>query len=98
MATTTVYVGDTITFKAEFKDINNVLVDPDASAATFKVYNNETLAQVSSAAATKLSTGVYKYEWTVPSGDGIIYILEMSGDFSSLPQLKRVKVKAKFRP
>ena len=33
MATTTVYVGDTITFKAEFKDISNVLVDPDASAA-----------------------------------------------------------------
>lgn len=98
MATTTVYVGDTITFKAEFRDINNTLVDPDASAATFKVYNNETLAQLTSSAATKVSAGIYKYEWTVPSGDGIIYILEMSGDFSSLPQLKRVKVKAKFRP
>ena len=98
MATTTVYVGDTITFKAEFKDISNVLVDPDSSAATFKVYNNETLAQVATGAATRLSTGVYKYEWTVPSGDGIVYILEMSCNFSSLPQLKRIKVKAKFRP
>lgn len=98
MATTIIYIGDTITFTAVFKDTNLAAVDPDGNAATFTVYNNETLAQVTTAAATRTSLGNYKYDWTVPDGEGVIYILEMKGLFSSKPQLKRLKAKAKFRP
>lgn len=98
MANTIVYVGDTITFQAEFRDVDNALVDPDQNAATFTAYNNETLSTVATASASRASQGVYQYEWTIPSGDGVIYVLEMKGNFSSKPQLKRLKVKAKFRP
>jgi hypothetical protein len=99
MATTIIAIGDTITFRAEFRDTSNALVDPDGSAATFTVYNNETLAKVVNAqSATRVSTGVYTYDWLVPDGDGTVYVLEMKGLFSTKPQLKRKKAKAKFRP
>ena len=98
MATETIFIGDTITFRSEFLDSDGNPGDPDGSAATFTVYNFETLAVVDTGAATRDSQGVYSYDWTVPEGDGVKYILEMKGDFNGLPQLERTRAKARFRP
>jgi hypothetical protein len=98
MATTTIYIGDTITFRSEFLNAAGEPGDPDGSAATFTVYNYETLSVVDTGAATRESAGVYVYNWLVPEGDGVRYILEMKGDFDGLPQLERTRAKARFRP
>lgn len=98
MAATVIYIGDTVKFRAEFRDENDALIDPDGSAATATIYNFETLATVTTGAATRLSQGIYIFQWTVPAGDGVQYIFEMKGLFTALPELKRIRVKAKFRP
>lgn len=98
MATTTVLTSDTITLKATFTDTNNSALDPDGSVATFTVYLNDDLSVVTTGTATKIATGIYSYDWLVPKDDGVGYILEMKGLFSTEPQLQRMRIKSKFRP
>jgi hypothetical protein len=98
MTTTTVYTNDTVTFQAAFKDPNGVLVDPDGQISTFTVFKDDTAAQVATSTMTRQSQGVYTYDWLIPAADGVVYIIELKGLFSTKPQLQRTKVRAKFRP
>lgn len=95
--TTIVATNDTIRVKAEFKDYAAALLDADSQAVTFTAFDAETLKSVATAAATRQSLGVYYYDWLVPATEKG-YILEMKGNFSTKPQLKRMRVKAKFKP
>lgn len=95
--TTIVYTGDTITVQVVFKDTSGSLIDPDSNLATFSAYNNDNLALAATATMSRVSSGVYEYNWLIPSAE-ISYILEMKGLFATKPQLKRLKVRAKFRP
>lgn len=96
MATTSVFTGDTIRVQATFTNESGTLVDADGQAVTFKVYNADTRAVLTSAAATRSSTGIYFYDYTVPDTEQA-YFLEMSGLFATKTQLKRTKIKAKFK-
>lgn len=98
MSAEIVRTGDTSTFQAAFKDPNQALIDPDSNDATFTVYYDETGVLIASYTMTRVSQGVYTYDWLIPSDDGVTYIVEMKGLFSTKPQLQRMKVKAKFRP
>jgi hypothetical protein len=97
MATTKVYIGDTVTIQAEFRDTNNALIDADSNAVTCTIYRSDDLSTVVAASATRVSTGIYIYNWLVPNEE-IIFIAEMKGNFSTRPQLKRIKARAVFRP
>lgn len=97
MATTSVYIGDTITVSASFYDDNETLTDPDGAAATFTAYYNSDREVFETGATNKTGVGVYEYDWLVPDEE-TTFILEMNADFAGNPQLKRVKVRAKFRP
>lgn len=96
MAITTVYTGDTIRIKGTFKNSSNTLVDADANIVTFTLYSYDTKKVVDSGAASRLSTGVYYYDYTVPATEKK-YIVELKGEFSSYPQLARSVIKSKFR-
>lgn len=95
--TTSVFTLDTIRLQGTFKDLSLVLTNADGGIVSFKAYDADTLAVVATGSATQLSTGVYYYDWLVPATDGKSYFLELSGAFSTKPQLKRLKVKAKFK-
>ena len=96
MSTTTVFTGDTIRLQGTFKNLSNTLTDADGNTVNFKAYDADTLAVVATGTTTRSSTGVYYYDWLVPSTEKA-YFLELSGAFSTLTQLKRTKVKAKFK-
>jgi hypothetical protein len=96
MATTTVYTGDTIRIKGTFRNSSNQLIDADSNSVTFTVYSYDTKRSISSAAATRLSQGVYYYDYTIPNKE-TKYIVELKGNFAALPQLTRAVIKAKFR-
>jgi hypothetical protein len=96
MAITTVYTGDTIRIKGTFKNSSNVLIDADANAVTFTVYSYETKKILSTGNASRLSTGIFYYDYEVPSTE-TKYIVELKGDFDGYPQLARSVIKAKFR-
>ena len=96
MATTTVYTGDTIRIKGTFKNSSNILTDADSNAVTFTIYNSETKKVIFTGAATRLSQGVYYYDYTMPTTE-MRYIVELKGNFSSKVQLTRAVIKAKFR-
>lgn len=96
MAITTVYTGDTIRIKGTFKNSSNTLIDADANLVTFTVYSYETKKSLATAAASRLSTGIYYYDYEVPNTERK-YIVELKGDFDGYPQLARSVIKAKFR-
>jgi hypothetical protein len=96
MAITTVYTGDTIRIKGMFKNTSNSLIDADGNLVTFTVYSYETKRSLFTGSATKLSTGIYYYDYEVPSSE-TKYIVELKGDFDGYPQLARSVIKAKFR-
>ena len=76
--------------------IDNALIDPDSQACTFTSYLEETSKVSSTAAATRASQGVYYYDYTLPTTI-TNYIVEMKGTFSGDVQLKRHKLKARFK-
>lgn len=92
----TVYTNDTVRVKATFLDLNDQLVDPDGQSCTFTSYLEETGKTSSTAAATRESQGVYYYDYLLPAAQ-TNYIVEMAGDFSGDRQVKRFKLKARFK-
>lgn len=96
MATTTVYTGDTIRIKGTFKNSSNVLIDADSNLVTFTIYNADSQQVVATGTATRSSTGIYYYDYTMPATENK-YIVELKGNFSLLPQLSRATIRAKFR-
>ncbi len=96
MATQSFFTGDTVRVQGEFTNLDDELTDADVQAVTFKVYNADSRALLDSASANRQSEGVYFYDYTFPATEQA-YIFELSGEFSGNVQLKRIKVKAKFR-
>ncbi len=96
MATASYYTGDTVRVQGTFRDLANALTDADGLAVTFKVYNADSRALLTSGNAFRSSIGVYYYDYTFPDTEQA-YIFELSGQFGAKPQLKRMKVKAKFK-
>lgn len=96
MTTQSVLTGDTVTAQGTFRDEDLALVDADSQEVTFTVYDGETRKVVFTGAATRRSKGVYYYNYTIPPIEQAYYF-ELEGDFAGDPQLKRVKVKAKFK-
>lgn len=63
------------------------VADPDSQSTTFTVYDNATMVQVATGAATRESIGVYYYDWTVPaSDDPQTFLIEFTANFAAKPQ------------
>ena len=56
-------IGDTVRLKATIKDFDGNLTDP--AAATVSVLKDDGTVVLSCTTATKSSTGVYIYDWTI---------------------------------
>ena len=90
MAATVVTSGDTIRLKATFYDWDGVLADPTAITVTF--YDSSKTAIGTAVTLTletaKISTGVYFYDYTVPSGYTKMYY-EFNGTVDGDPSIER---------
>jgi hypothetical protein len=94
--------GDTVRAKIPWtnwsEDGSGSLVDPDGQTTTFTVYNGSTLAEIATGAATRETTGVYFYDYTIPAGnDSKTYVFEFTADFSSKPQVSRQRVVGRYK-
>ena len=96
MSTITVFTGDTVSATAEFRDIDNALIDADSNIVNFNVYDADTHKLLETHVATRDSIGLYHYDYTIPSSEKSYYF-EFEGLFGAKPQLQRIKVKASFK-
>lgn len=87
--------GDTIQLKVHFKKFDGSLVDP--TNITLTTYNSSEvlLEQVNILPTNKESTGIYFYNYVVPSDNKEI-IYEFKGTYDSNPILVRNKFKVQF--
>jgi len=102
--TTTYLNGDTIMVRVTFRDYSTppTVGDPvDPDEISVKIYDAKKvlLRTVPDGDPTIIrnSTGVYSYEWTLPTTDGT-YFIEFTGMFGTYPEIIRHQVKTKWKP
>lgn len=96
-----ILTGTTITPTATIRDKADLgedgpLVDPDGNTVTVTVYDSANKV-VETGAATRESLGVFYYNWTTPTKQGI-YFVEFKCTFAGKPELQRKRYTVKFRP
>jgi len=79
--------GDSVELRASFYDDNNVLSDP--TSVTVTIYNRSSRAQLATGSATKVSTGVYRYYYTLPSDTSGAIVYEFVGTLDGRPTVAR---------
>lgn len=86
--------GDTVRLKASFYNFSDALADP--TGVTCTVYDGRRTVLVNAASTTKESTGVYYYDYTVPSAgfDPITY--EFSGTLEGTTALGRATLEREW--
>lgn len=97
---TTIYPsGDTIRVRVTFRDYAvaptlGAVIDPDS--ITVKIYDSkENLVEtIGGGDVVHESTGIYYYDWTLDEGT---FFIEFSGDFGGNPEIKRAKIKSKWK-
>jgi uncharacterized protein YfaS (alpha-2-macroglobulin family) len=93
MATSTYETGNTVKFTATIKDFDNTtLIDPAIVTVTLYTSDEDI---ITTGSPIRVSTGVYYYDWTLPSVAGTYYI-EFKGVVGGEPSLQRTPVKVKF--
>lgn len=88
-----ILTGDTIRLKASFYSFAGVLADPDV--VTVKVYSHIGQQVLTTATATKDSTGVYHYDYTIPVESGDL-VYEFSGTMDGTVSLGRAKIEKQW--
>jgi hypothetical protein len=82
-----IIIGDTIRLKATFYNYSGALADPDS--VTAKIYSHIGQILLATGAATKESTGVYYYDYTVPADVPGLIVYEFSGMMDGTPTAGR---------
>ncbi len=85
-----VLIGKSYWLRGEFQNRAGTYTDPDTGTTTLKIYDYgmNILTTIAEASLTWISTGVYEYAYTIPSGTGY-YIFEYSGTIDSVTNLNR---------
>jgi hypothetical protein len=92
-----VLTGDTKLFRGEITAYDGVtLADPTGNIVTVKIYAGDTNNLILTDTATRVSTGVYDYEYTFGDTERS-YLVEFSGTFDGYVHLGRTKVRARMR-
>ena len=81
-----IFTGDTIRLDVLFYSFAGALADPDT--VTVKIYAHIGQQLLTTATASKTSTGVYYYYYTVPTENGKL-VYEFSGTMDGTPTLVR---------
>jgi hypothetical protein len=85
-------IGDTIRLKFTFYSWTGALMDPTSIMVAFYTSNKTQIGTTVTLDATaKESTGVYHYDYTVPTGYRKI-IYEINGTIDSLPSVERGEI------
>lgn len=98
----TYFTGDTIRVRSTFTDRvpegdpAGPVVDPDSNTVTVTIYDSD-FQKIKTDTASRENTGIYFYDWIMPSVSGIYYV-EFKGLFSTYPELNRKKFTVKERP
>lgn len=87
--------GDTVQLRVYFRTLNNIVVDPTGITLTIYDSTATQLEQFEITEVNKESTGVYFYDYTVPS-DKSEFIFEFKGTYNSKPILVRDTLKIQF--
>lgn len=104
----TYFTGDTIRVKVTFRDwapspTVGPVIDPDA--VSVRVYDSGLVELFEvpdgDSKIVNVSTGVYYYDWVLPTTDGT-YFIEFRGDYNDPtglePCIVRKQIKTKFKP
>lgn len=86
--------GDTVRLTASFYDFSDVLADPTDIKIT--VYDGKRNKLVDAATAIKSSTGVYYYDYTLPSTGFDPLIYEFSGTLEGTTVLGRSTIEREW--
>lgn len=86
-------VGNTVRVTGSFYNFAGVLTDPDVGTIFVKFYDSK-MVQIGSSVnltvgANKVSTGVFKYDYTIPVTTSPSIIYEFSGTVDSVTSLNR---------
>lgn len=87
--------GNSVRLSATFKDFAGVLTDPTGTI-TFKVFDlkqNQIGSTVNLSGGNHPSTGVYRYDYTIPLGTVRNVIYEFAGLIGGLPAVTRKVLK-----
>jgi hypothetical protein len=79
--------GDSVEFIGKFYDDNDALADP--TSVTITIYNHSTRTQLATASATKVSVGVYRYYYTLPTDLTGAVVYEFVGQLDGRPTVIR---------
>ena len=88
-----ILIGDTIRLNASFYTFAGALADPDV--VTVKIYSYIGKNVLATGTATKSSTGVYYYDYTVPDEKGDL-VYEFSGTLENLPSVGRARIEKQW--
>jgi hypothetical protein len=92
-------VGNTVRLTAKFYDFNNALADPAGIVATLKFYDskkNQIGVTVNLTVANKVSTGIMRYDYTIPNTTSPFIIYEFSGTVDGVPSLDRGSIPVRW--
>lgn len=93
-------IGNTIRLTATFKNFAGVLTDVTGDAVTVRILQStDPFDQIGSDITTgivKVSTGVYRLDYTIPLDSPRSFIYEFSGDVEGSTELGRKKVSVTF--
>lgn len=87
-------IGDTVRLKASFYNFSDALADP--TGVTCTVYDGKKNKLVDAAVATKESTGIYYYDYTLPSTGFDPLIYEFCGTLEGTTALSRATIEREW--
>lgn len=88
------FVGDTVRLRSSFYNFAGELADP--TSVTITIYDGDKVVLVNAGATTKESTGIYYYDYTVPSTSPDPLVYEFSGTLESHVSLSRATINRKW--
>lgn len=85
-------VGNIVRITAFFYNFAGVIAEPDTASIAVRFYDSKAVqigSTVILSAANKITTGVYKYDYTIPATTSSTIIYEFTGTVDGSPSLNR---------
>ena len=91
--------GGAVRLEWEYRDFDGVLTDPVPSTSLeLNIYDGTrtSVTTIASTLVTQLSTGKYRYDYTIPSTETAPLYVEVKGNISGTPDVGRTTIKTSW--